>query len=199
MAPSVSVPLGRTHLSDCTSSACLLPHPRPAWPCRTTNAVGAGPPRAPSKPPAPSDPTLLTLDLGWGWGSDGGRRGRGAGAVCVNKAGCSRQNPSCRGEAAAFPTDNLMTLAHFHQPNLEHTVGIGASGFPATESNYRMSVQETKPGPWESPATSHSQLSPAAVTASLSPAPASGSVPSPPRGPAFLHSIANPLFTDEET
>lgn len=47
------------------------------------------------------------------------------GAVCVNKACCSRQqNPSCRGEAAAFPTDNLMTLAHFHQPNLEHAVGI---------------------------------------------------------------------------
>lgn len=48
-----------------------------------------------------------------------------SGAVCGNKAGCRRQqNPSCGGEAAAFPTDNLMTLAHFHQPNLEHAVGI---------------------------------------------------------------------------
>ena len=84
-----------------------------------------------SLPPSPQFQPSTTHPL-WGWGGGGGGERREeeeeeeqSGAVCVNKAGCSRQqNPSCRGEAAAFPTDNLMTLAHFHQPNLEHAVGI---------------------------------------------------------------------------
>lgn len=79
-------------------------------------------------PPPPSYPTH-SLSGGVEWGKEAeeeaGVGGGQSGAVCVNKAGCSRQQkPSCRGEAAAFPTDNLMTLAHFHQPNLEHAVGI---------------------------------------------------------------------------
>lgn len=74
-----------------------------------------------SRPPTPTLPHSLLIWVGRGGGGEEGE----SGAVCVNKAGCSRQqNPSCRGEAAAFPTDNLMTLAHFHQPNLEHAVGI---------------------------------------------------------------------------
>jgi hypothetical protein len=64
-----------------------------------------------------------------------------SGSLCEQSLLHRQQNPSCRGEAAAFPTDNLMTLVHFHQPNLEDTVGICASGSQrlkaATESNYR--------------------------------------------------------------
>lgn len=61
---------------------------------------------------------------GKGGGGGEGREGKSRGSLC-EQAGCSeQQNPSCRGEAAAFPTGNLMTLAHFHQPNLEHAVGI---------------------------------------------------------------------------
>lgn len=60
-------------------------------------------------------------------GEEGGRGGGGGtikGSVREQSRLQRQQNPSCRGEAAAFPTDNLMTLAHFHQPNLEHAVGI---------------------------------------------------------------------------
>lgn len=125
------LPPGRVHLSSCRNSACPLPNPELGSPGRTSRLELGIPSVLPqsmySMPPTPTLPCSLPVrERGRKGRKKGGERGGGiSGAVCGNKAGCSRQqNPSCRGEAAAFPTDNLMTLAHFHQPNLEHAVGI---------------------------------------------------------------------------
>lgn len=125
LAFSFSFPLGRIHLSSCRRSVCPLPNPELDSACRTSCLELWMPSvllqNIYCTPPAPLQ-TYPTPSLGGGRGEQGGGGIRGS--LC-EQSRCSRQqNPSCRGEAAAFPTDNLMTLAHFHQPNLEHTVGI---------------------------------------------------------------------------